>query len=331
MTALLVFLFTVAPTFVPAQTRTPDVGFAPTTVPVVEAMLELARVGPDDVVFDLGSGDGRIVILAAKKYGARGVGIEMRPDLVGVSREAAQRAGVADKVTFVEADLFTTDISAATVVTLYLWPSVNARLEAKLRNELRPGTRVVSNSFGIGNWRPERAVRTPDGSEVLLWTVPRRPARTPDVPFVPTPEPIVDQMLALAEVRPGDVVYDLGSGDGRVLIRAAQRYGARGVGIELDPKLVEISQQVAREGEVAAKVTFVEGDLFTADISDATVVFLALSAEVNARLEPKLRRELKPGTRIISHRYPIGSWKPAKAVRVDAATDLFLWTVPQTK
>ena len=312
-----------------APARSPDVGYAPTTFAAVDAMLRLARVAPDDVVYDLGSGDGRIVILAAQKYGARGVGIELRADLVHTSRQSADRAGVSDKVTFIEDDLFATDISNATVVTLYLWPSVNTRLEAKLRNELRPGTRIVSNSFGIGHWRPQATARAADGTELLLWTVPRRPARTPDVPFVPTAQPVVDDMLRLASVGANDIVYDLGSGDGRVVIVAAQRYGARGVGIELDPMLVDISQQVAREGDVAGKVTFVEGDLFQADISQATVVFLSLSAEVNARLEPKLRRELKPGTRIVSHRFPIRDWTPDKTVRASSGAELLLWTVPQ--
>src|SRR6478672_10041806 len=103
----------------------PDVGFEPTTLAVADAMLELAHVRPDDVVFDLGSGDGRIVNLAAKKYGARAVGIELEPSLIVKARQAAADAHVADRVTFIEGDLFSADISRATVVTLYLWPSVN--------------------------------------------------------------------------------------------------------------------------------------------------------------------------------------------------------------
>ena len=155
------------------------------------------------------------------------------------------------------------------------------------------------------------------------------PPRTPDIFFVPTWQPIVYEMLKLAGVTRDDVVYDLGSGDGRIVILAAQTYGARGVGIEIDPKLVEISRQVAREAQVADRVVFLEGDLFSARISDATVVTLFLSAGVNKRLEPKLRRELRPGTRIVSHQFGIGSWAPDKTVRgVEDGTDLFLWTVP---
>ena len=158
---------------------------------------------------------------------------------------------------------------------------------------------------------------------------PQKPARTPDIYFAPTWEPVVYEMLALAGVTRDDIVYDLGSGDGRIVVLAAQKYGARGVGIELDPKLVAISRQVAGVAQVADRVTFIEGDIFTADISEATVVTLYLSLGVNRDLEPKLRRELKPGTRIVSHQFPIGRWAPEKVVRAKGdGTDLFLWTVP---
>jgi SAM-dependent methyltransferase len=151
--------------------------------------------------------------------------------------------------------------------------------------------------------------------------------RTPDIHFVPTHQTIAVAMLTLAGVTDADIVYDLGSGDGRIVITAAQRFGARGVGIELDQKLVGISRQVAREGEVADRVTFVEGDLFKADISNATVVTLFLSNTVNMRLESKLRRELRPGTRIVSQRFPIGTWVPDQSVKVEGET-LMLWTIP---
>src|SRR6185436_18428832 len=115
---------------------------------------------------------------------------------------------------------------------------------------------------------------------------------TPDIHFAPTRHGVADAMLKLADVNRDDIVYDLGSGDGRIVILAAQKYGARGVGVELDRRLLDISRQVAREGEVAARVTFIEGDLFTTDISKATVVTLYLSPTVNRQLEPRLRREL---------------------------------------
>src|SRR5215204_3781952 len=144
---------------------------------------------------------------------------------------------------------------------------------------------------------------------------PQHPSRAPDIFFVPTWQPVVYQMLELAGVTRDDVVYDLGSGDGRIVIIAAQKYGARGVGVDLDAKLIEVSRQVAREAEVSDRVTFLQGDLFKADISAATVVTLFLSPSVNAELEPKLRKELRPGTRVVSHQFPIGRWPPLKTVR----------------
>ena len=154
----------------------------------------------------------------------------------------------------------------------------------------------------------------------------RPPVRMPDIYFTPTDQPVADAMLKLAHVTREDVVYDLGSGDGRIPVLAAQKYGARAVGIELDPGLVALSREVAREGDVSDRVVFVEGDLFTTDLSPATVVTLYLSATVNSRLEPKLKRELRPGTRIVSHQFPIGNWSPDETIRVDHE-DLFLWRI----
>jgi cyclopropane fatty-acyl-phospholipid synthase-like methyltransferase len=165
-------------------------------------------------------------------------------------------------------------------------------------------------------------------SALSVGTAAQQPAtKTPDIHFVPTPHSIADAMLKLARVTPDDVVYDLGSGDGRIVIMAAQKYGARGVGIQLDRRLVEISRQVAHQGEVADRVTFIEGDLFTADLSQATVVAMWLSNSVNMRLEAKLKRELRPGARIVSHQFPIGTWAPDQKVHVEDK-DLFLWTIP---
>jgi SAM-dependent methyltransferase len=155
----------------------------------------------------------------------------------------------------------------------------------------------------------------------------QRPARTPDIHYTPTRHEVADAMLRLARVTAEDVVYDLGSGDGRLVIIAAQSYGARGVGVEIDPRLVETSRQNARDAGVADRVSFVLGDLFTADISPATVVTLYLSPSINKRLEPKLRHELRPGTRIVSHQFPIGDWMPADHLRPDFS-DVFLWIVP---
>jgi SAM-dependent methyltransferase len=152
--------------------------------------------------------------------------------------------------------------------------------------------------------------------------------RPPDIYFVGTPQPIVDAMLRLARVTSDDVVYDLGSGDGRIVILAAQKYGARGVGIEIDPNLVARSREIAREAGVEDKVSFVEGDLFKADVSSASVVTMWLSASINAELEPILKRQLRPGARIVSHQFPMGDWAPAERVRV-RDVDVFLWRLPE--
>jgi SAM-dependent methyltransferase len=153
------------------------------------------------------------------------------------------------------------------------------------------------------------------------------PNHPPDVHFAATPQPVADAMLKLARVTPADVVYDLGSGDGRIVILAAQKYGARGVGVEIVHELVERSRLIAKEGDVDDRVTFIEGDLFAADISTATVVTLWLTASINARLEPKLRRELRPGARIVAHQFPIGDWPPEQTQTVDGE-EIFLWTIP---
>lgn len=152
--------------------------------------------------------------------------------------------------------------------------------------------------------------------------------RTPDVIFVPTRESVADEMLKMAKVTAADVVYDLGSGDGRIVILAAQKYGARAVGIEISPRLVGIARQVAKDGEIEHRVSFVLGDLFEADISEATVVMLFLSPRVNAKLEPKLRAELRPGTRIVSHQFPVGEWPAERSIRADDGTLLYLYIVP---
>ena len=152
-------------------------------------------------------------------------------------------------------------------------------------------------------------------------------ARTPDIHFAPTRHGVADAMLKLADVNRDDIVYDLGSGDGRIVILAAQKYGARGVGIELDARLVEISRQVAREGEVADRATFIEGSFYSADISKATVVVMWLSETVNRRLEAKLKRELRPGARVVSRQFPIGTWAPDQAAQFGDEI-LRLWTIP---
>lgn len=163
---------------------------------------------------------------------------------------------------------------------------------------------------------------------LVLWILlPQQPARTPDIHFSPTRHNIADAMLRLAGVTATDVVYDLGSGDGRIPIIAAQKYGARGVGIEIDSRLVELSWRTANEAQVAHRVSFIVGDLFETDLSQATVVTAYLSPQMMKMLEPKLRA-LKPGTRIVSHQFPMKGWPPDRRIKVDEA-ELLLWTVPE--
>ncbi len=152
-----------------------------------------------------------------------------------------------------------------------------------------------------------------------------------DVPYVPTPELIVDEMLEMAEVNGKDVLYDLGSGDGRIPITAAQRFGTRGVGIDLNPERVKEAKENAEKAKVTDKVTFIEGDLFEIDFSEATVVSLYLFPEVNLKLRPKILK-MKPGTRVVSHNYDMGDWKPEQTKKIKApngtAHTLYLWRVP---
>jgi len=154
--------------------RTPDVIYVPTPQEVVDAMLKLANVTKDDVVYDLGCGDGRIPVTAAKVYGARAVGIDIDPQRIREARENVEKAGVGDLVRIIEGDLFTTDISEATVVTLYLLPSLNRKLIPKLNAELKAGTRIVSHAFDMGEeWPPEQQLDV-DGRNVYFWTIPKK-------------------------------------------------------------------------------------------------------------------------------------------------------------
>lgn len=162
--------------------RKPDVPYVPTTDLAVAAMLKLADVNKSDVVYDLGCGDGRIVIAAAKQLGARGVGIDINPERIREARENARKAGVEKLVRFEENDLFEADIRGASVVTLFLLPEINLKLRPKLLRDLKPGTRIVSNTFDMGDWKPDKETTVGDPADpdfpfshtLLLWTVPAR-------------------------------------------------------------------------------------------------------------------------------------------------------------
>ncbi len=159
----------------------------------------------------------------------------------------------------------------------------------------------------------------------------KRPLRKPDVIYYPTPPETVAEMLRMAQIKKGDVLYDLGSGDGRIPIAAAQQFGIRAVGIEIDPKLVTEADELARQANVSKLVRFRNEDMFHIDLSEASVVTLYLSEKLNLLLLPKLLRELRPGSRILSHDFRMGDWKPQQTVRVPWGKlyrTVYLWIVP---
>ena len=154
------------------------------------------------------------------------------------------------------------------------------------------------------------------------------------VPYVTTPKNVVDAMLKLGNVSQEDVVFDLGSGDGRIPIEAARRFGAKGLGIEIDASLVAESKALAKEAGVSHLVTFIQGDLFELDLNEATVLVIYLFPDINLKLRPRLQK-LSPGTKIITHNYDMGDWKPDQLVEImgddGKLHKLFLWVIPETK
>lgn len=158
----------------------------------------------------------------------------------------------------------------------------------------------------------------------------RRPARNPDVPFTASVDEVVDTMLRTAEVTDKDTVYDLGCGDGRIVIAAASEYGARGVGVDINPLRIKESRRNAGNAGVSHKVTFIEQDLLKTDLSQATVVVIYLDPKMNLRLRPKLLRELKPGARVVSNSFDMGDWKPDKVVKLTVAGSectIYYWAI----
>lgn len=155
----------------------------------------------------------------------------------------------------------------------------------------------------------------------------RAASQTPDVIFVPTPQEVVEDMLRLANVRKGDILYDLGSGDGRIAVTAAKKYGIRAVGIDIDPERIREANANAGKAGVTRLVQFRQEDLFKADFKEATVVTLYLLPDLNVKLRPRLWNELKPGTRIVSHQFEMGGWKPEKKLESNGRS-IYLWTVP---
>jgi hypothetical protein len=162
-------------------------------------------------------------------------------------------------------------------------------------------------------------------------TSPAKPKKEPDIHYVPTPEELVDVMLDMAHVGKDDVVYDLGSGDGRLIITAAKKYGASGVGIDIDPQRIAESRENAKKSGVEDRLRFLEQDLFESDFHEATVVTLYLLSELNVRLRPQLLAQLKPGTRVVSHAFMMGDWQPDEHKTIETngqSYDAYYWVVP---
>jgi predicted RNA methylase len=443
-----------------------DVVWVPTPQALVDKMLDMVKLTPGDIHYDLGSGDGRTVITAAKR-GATAIGVEFNPKMVELSRANAVKEGVADKATFIQGDIFQTDFSKATVITLFLLPDLNVRLRPTIL-DMKPGTRVVSNSFSMGDWQPDERAEVTENCKgycrALFWIVPAKvdgswtidrgpasgaltlkqefqtftgtiangnvitpitdgrlkgdeitftaagveyagkvdgdtiagttksgetwqarrsapartaqaPAATPnpapmaaetpaaapkagtpapkapetaakteeqppfvpeisqdgkDVVWWPTANTLVNKMLDLAKLTPQDRLIDLGSGDGRTVIAAAQR-GATALGIEYNPKMVELSRFNAKKAGVSDKATFRRGDIFRTNFSNADVLTLFLLPELNERLRPTILR-MKPGTRVVSNSFEMGDWEPDQVAEVEDDCQTYckalLWIVP---
>ncbi len=240
--------------------RGPDVIYLPSAADVVTRMLSVARVGSDDVVYDLGCGDGRIVIAAARDYGARGVCVDIDPSRVAESRRNADTAGVADRIEFRQADMFETDLGRATVVALYLSPSLNVRLRPKLFREVRPGARIVSHNFDMGDWEPDTVVRVtwPAGttSAVQAWVLPADVAGTWELTV---PMPAGQRRFRVRFAQHYQEVTGTASTDGGTVALSEARLVGDSIGFQLSesignrPRIFGFVGRVSG-GEMAGKV-----------------------------------------------------------------------------
>ncbi|MHA3772919.1 SAM-dependent methyltransferase [Verrucomicrobiota bacterium sgz303538] len=196
-------------------------------------------------------------------------------------------------------------------------------LTALLANAAEPSLQPTPTSpkTGDGSANQPRILLTPTSSELA------RPIRKPDILFVPTPEKVVEEMLTMAKVGKDDLVYDLGCGDGRIVITAAKKFGAHGVGIDIDPRRITEARQNAQEAEVQDRVKFLEQDLYECDFKDANVITLYLLTSLNLKLRPKIFEQVRPGTRIVAHAFAMGDWWP-DAHKVVEGSNVFYWVVP---
>jgi len=207
------------------------------------------------------------------------------------------------------------------VLTLFLLSCANSNPNAANLSKVRPPVQV-RNHVRARTQQTQSAARK------------KRKLRKPDVIYYPTPPETVDEMLRMAKIKKGDVLYELGSGDGRIPIAAAKQYGIRAVGIEIDPKLVTEAEENAKQEGVSELVRICNEDMFRIDVREATIVTLYLSEKLNVLMRPKLLSELRPGSRILSHDFRMGDWKPEQTVRVPWGKlyrTVYLWTVPAPK
>jgi predicted RNA methylase len=313
----------------PSWAREGPEGESPGPAPpeVVERMLELAELKQADVLCDLALDEGRIAVAAARKYRVRAFGVVGDPRRLPRIQEEVSAQGMGDLVKVMGREDRELDLGRATVIALDAAPGADPLALLKLEN-LKPGTRIVSHHLVVEGLAPSRTLKVAgrDGKEhrLYLWTITRRP----DVVFVPTPQPVVEKMLELAGVKEGDVVYDLGCGDGRIMVTAAKRYGVKARGFDIDPRRVRESQENIRRHGVEGLAEARQADLFEIDLDEATVITLYLLPSLNAKLRPRLAK-LRPGTRIVSHSFPMKGARPEQVVETAGGTHrIYLWTVP---
>ncbi len=330
--------------------RSPDVIFVPTPDEVIEKMLDMAEVKKGDVVYDLGCGDGRIVVAAAKR-GAKATGWDINPERVKEAVENVKKNHVEQNAKIIHDDIFTLDLSGANVITLYLLPSLNVKLIPQLE-KLPPGSRIVSHDFNMEGVKPDQVEQftcTDGGSHTIyLWTTPlkkekkeeekkeagaKKEFRRPDVIYVPTPHEVVSKMLDMAKVAKGEVVYDLGCGDGRIVVAAAKR-GAKATGWDINAERVREARENVKNNHVEQNAKILHDDIFTLDLSSANVVTLYLLTSLNEKLIPQLEK-LKPGSRIVSHDFSMPGVKPDEVVEFEetngSSHTIYLWTTPLKK
>ena len=330
--------------------RSPDVIFVPTPDEVIEKMLDMAEVKKGDVVYDLGCGDGRIVVAAAKR-GAKATGWDINPERVKEAVENVKKNHVEQNAKIIHDDIFTLDLSGANVITLYLLPSLNVKLIPQLE-KLPSGSRIVSHDFNMEGVKPDQVEQftcTDGGSHTIyLWTTPlkkekkeeekkeagaKKEFRRPDVIYVPTPHEVVSKMLDMAKVAKGEVVYDLGCGDGRIVVAAAKR-GAKATGWDINAERVREARENVKNNHVEQNAKILHDDIFTLDLSSANVVTLYLLTSLNEKLIPQLEK-LKPGSRIVSHDFSMPGVKPDEVVEFEetngSSHTIYLWTTPLKK